>query len=339
MKSPGRLGATVVLGLFLVGAASADTLELKDGRVFHGRYLGGTQAVLRFEINGEVQTFHVSETAALTFTGSSDAASAPAAAAPPVPATAAANPPEPQQAQQPQQPEQPQQAQEAPPPEAAPRPVTSQDVPPRAATTTPQAPALQATAPQAVAGQASSAQAQDPAAQYGEVTIPSGQSLLIRMIDGVDSARNHVGDVFHASLETDLYVGNTLVARKGADVYGQLANAQQAGHFSGSADLQLQLMRIVIDGHDYPLVSSDYNVKGQSRGADTAKKVGGGAIFGAILGAIAGGGRGAAIGATAGSAAGAGVQVFTRGQQVRVPSETLLEFRLQQPAVVTPTQQ
>lgn len=334
MKSPWRMAAAVALGLFLAGAASADTLELKDGRVFHGRYLGGTQAVLRFEINGEVQTFYVSETVAVTFTGNSDATNAAAPAAPPVAAQApaAANPPE---AQQPQQPEQAQQPQEAPLPEAAPRPVVSEDVATPTTASAPPAPASQALAAQAPAG---AAQTGDPAAQYGEVTIPAGQSLLIRMIDGVDSARNHVGDVFHASLETDLYVHGTLVARKGTDVYGQLANAQQAGHFSGSADLQLQLMRIVIDGHDYPLVSSDYNVQGQSRGADTAKKVGGGAIFGAILGAIAGGGRGAAIGATAGSAAGAGVQVLTRGQQVRVPSETLLEFRLQQPAVVTPTQ-
>jgi hypothetical protein len=29
------------------------------------------------------------------------------------------------------------------------------------------------------------------------------------------------------------------------------------------------------------------------------------------------------------------VQVFTRGQQVKVPSETLLEFRLQQPVTIT----
>ncbi|MGC2815872.1 MAG: hypothetical protein WA207_10750, partial [Candidatus Acidiferrum sp.] len=165
-----------------------------------------------------------------------------------------------------------------------------------------------------------------------------GQALLVRMIDGVDSSRNQVGDVFHASLETDLYVHGMLVARKGTDLYGKLANAQTAGHLSGSSELQLQLIRIVIDGHDYPLDSSDYSLKGQSRGADTAKKVGGGAIFGAILGAIAGGGRGAAIGATAGSAAGAGVQILTRGQQVKVPSETLLEFRLQQPAAVTPAQ-
>jgi outer membrane lipoprotein SlyB len=64
----------------------------------------------------------------------------------------------------------------------------------------------------------------------------------------------------------------------------------------------------------------------------------GGAVVGAILGAIAGGGRGAAIGAGAGSAAGAGVQIFTRGKEVKVPSETLLEFRLEKPVPVVATQ-
>jgi hypothetical protein len=171
----------------------------------------------------------------------------------------------------------------------------------------------------------------------GNVTIPAGQSLLVRMIDGVDSSKNHVGDVFHASLETDLYVGSSMVARKGTDVYGRLANAQEAGHMSGSSELQLELTRLVIDGKDYPVVSSDYSLKGKGRGSDTAKKVGGGAVAGAIIGAIAGGGKGAAIGAGVGSAAGGGVQVFTRGQQVKVPSETLLEFRLQQPATVAST--
>jgi hypothetical protein len=291
--------AAVVLGLLFASGATADTLELKDGRVLHGRYLGGTQAVLRFEIRGEVQTFNVSEAVALTFTGSGGSASAPVPAPAPPPPGLSDSAPRPSEQ----------------------TPGTSQEVPPPAARPTSLAP-----------------QAQDPAAQYGEVTIPAGQSLLVRMIDGVDSSKNHVGDVFHASLETDLYANNTLVARKGTDIYGRLANAQEAGHLSGSAELQLELIRIVINGRDYPLVSSDYSLKGKGRGSDTAKKVGGGAVVGAIIGAIAGGGKGAAIGAGAGSAAGAGVQVFTRGQQVKVPSETLLEFRLQQPAVVTAAQ-
>ena len=274
MNRANRFLSAVALGLFFVGAATADTLELKDGRILKGKYLGGTQAVLRFELNGEVQTFSTTEIVALTFTGN------PGHSAPtPAPAAAPAETP--------------------------------------------------AMAP--TAGVASSLSG-------GNVTIPAGQSLLVRMIDGVDSSKNHVGDVFHASLETDLNVSNSIVARKGTDVYGRLANAQEAGHVSGSAELQLELTRIVIDGKDYPIVSSDYSLRGKGRGSDTAKKVGGGAVAGAIIGAIAGGGKGAAIGAGVGSAAGAGVQVFTRGQQVKVPSETLLEFRLQQPVTVAPTQ-
>ena len=158
--------------------------------------------------------------------------------------------------------------------------------------------------------------------------------MMLRMIDGVDSSKNHVGDIFHASLETDLVVNGTVVARKGADVYGRLAEAKEAGHLAGSSELQLELTRMVVNGQDYPVVSSDYSLKGKGRGTNTAEKVGGGAVLGAIIGGIAGGGKGAAIGAGAGSAAGAGVQVFTRGQQVKVPSETLLEFRLQQPVSI-----
>jgi hypothetical protein len=134
-----------------------------------------------------------------------------------------------------------------------------------------------------------------------------------------------------------LNVNGVLVARKGTDVYGRLASADEGGKFSGKSELQLELTRLVLEGRDYPLVSSDYNLQGKSRGADSAKKVGGGAALGAIIGGIAGGGKGAAIGAAAGGGAGAGVQILTKGQQVKVPSETLLEFRLQQSATVTPT--
>jgi len=59
----------------------------------------------------------------------------------------------------------------------------------------------------------------------------------------------------------------------------------------------------------------------------TGEYVGGGALLGTIVGAIAGGGKGAAIGAVAG----AGAQVVTHGRSVRVPAESLLTFRIEQP--------
>ena len=318
MKIWQTLASASALGLLLAGAASADTLELKDGRVLQGRFLGGTQAVMRFEWNGEVRTFSVNDIVALTFTTVyHDQNGAPPASPP-----AQDNSAPPPAAQDNSAPPTPADAPNANAPEAPPSPAT----PPAPPSTTPP-PGARSLSPGAPA----------PTAPGSPITLPVGQSLLVRMIDGVDSKKSNVGDVFHASLETDLTLNGVLVARRGADVYGKLAYAQEAGHFSGSSELELELTRMVVDGTDYPLVSDDYTLKGKGRGGDTAKKVGGGAVLGAIIGGIAGGGAGAAIGAGVGSAAGAGVQVLTHGKEVKVPSETLLEFKLQQPATVNVT--
>ncbi len=167
------------------------------------------------------------------------------------------------------------------------------------------------------------------------VTVPAGTRIMIRMIDGVDSSKNHVGDRFRASLEENLVVNGVVVASKGADVYGRLAEAKEAGHIKGKSQLKLELTDISINRQLQPIMTGEYDVAGKSRGSNTAKKVGGGAAAGAIIGAIAGGGKGAAIGAGVGAGAGTAIQVFTRGEQVRVPSETLLEFRIEQPFTVT----
>src|SRR3981189_2014754 len=87
MNRVNRFISAVGLALFFAGAATADIVELKDGRVLKGKYLAATQAVLRFELNGEVQTFNTADIVALTFTGYSRGAApemAPPAAGAPV---------------------------------------------------------------------------------------------------------------------------------------------------------------------------------------------------------------------------------------------------------------
>jgi hypothetical protein len=333
--------AIPALTLLLATTAPADTLELKDGRVLQGRFLGGTQAVMRFELNGEVRTFNINDIVALTFSTTYHDQNA----APPPSNNQSQDPAPPQQDSQGNGGNPPAQNNAPPPPDAQssnaqpsgaqPQDATPPgDAPPANAPPPPNAPpAPRDTPPPATYSRDRLAQAVPGA----PISVPVGQTLLIRMIDSVDSRKNNVGDVFHASLETDLAVNGYLVAHKGADVYGKLAYTKDSGHFSGAAELELELTRIVVDGTSYPLVSDDYTLKGKGRGGDTAKKVGGGAILGAIIGGIAGGGAGAAIGAGAGGAVGAGVQVFTRGKEVKVPSETLLEFKLQQPATVNAT--
>lgn len=176
--------------------------------------------------------------------------------------------------------------------------------------------------------------ASEPVRAPARVTIPSGTHISVRMIDSVDSSKNRTGQVFRASLDQPIVVDGETVVPSGADISIRLAEAKSAGRMTGSSELELQLVKLKTGGKSYPLVSNSYTAKGKSRGKDTATKVGAGAAIGAVIGAIAGGGKGAAIGAATGAGAGTAIQLATRGQQVKVPSETLLDFVLQQPVAV-----
>ena len=272
MKVSSLLSGLLLTGLaWLAIPASADTLQLKDGRVIQGKFFGGSQANVQFETNGKIELYNVSDIISVTFTGdaAASAMAAPVAAAP------------------------------------------SSGLAPRPAA------------------------AASTSAGSGSVTVPAGTDLLVRMIDSVDSDKNHVGDKFRASLEQDFVVDGVVVAPKGSDVYGRLSEAKEAGHIEGKSELKLELTDISIHNRLQPIMTGDYEVSGKSRGSDTAKKVGIGAVAGTVIGALAGGGKGAAIGAGVGAGAGGAVQVLTRGQQVHVPSETLLSFRISQPFTVS----
>ena len=77
------LSATV-LTLF-IGTAYADVLELKDGTVLKGQYMGGTQSTVRFQVENDMQVVQRQDIVALTF--SNDAA--PKATTPPKSSAAA----------------------------------------------------------------------------------------------------------------------------------------------------------------------------------------------------------------------------------------------------------
>jgi uncharacterized membrane protein YebE (DUF533 family) len=94
------------------------------------------------------------------------------------------------------------------------------------------------------------------------------------------------------------------------------------------------LAKLEYRGRSYRLSSTLYEEQGKARGKQTATRTGIGAAAGAIIGAIAGGGKGAAIGSAVGGGGAVGYQLFTRGQKVKIPSETMLAFRLTAPLTI-----
>ena len=247
-------------------AARADSLVLKNGSVIKGRFTGGSETSITFQVGSSAQTYSIGDLRSLQFDS---------------------------------------EAQE--------------DLPSihsQGQTT------LSATGRYETAGSSRA------------VTIPAGTRISVRTIDGIDSSENGVGYRFEASLEEPLAVDGIVVAPKHTDVYGRLEESKEAGTFAGRTELRLELTGIVVQGQTLPLVTGDYELSGKSKGESTAKRTFGGAAIGSIIGAVAGGGKGAAVGAGTGAGVGAASEIITKGDRLRIPSETLLEFTLEQSVVI-----
>lgn len=267
-----RLNCGLVIALWL-GAhlAWADSLELRNGSVVKGKFIGGTKSEISFQVGSTVQKYNVTDVASLKFDSEG----------------------------------------------------SESDQPKPATTSLPSEP--------------------HPAEDNGTktpayVTIPAGTRITVRTIDAIDSTQNQVGDRFQASLEEPLRVDGIEIVSRDSGVYGRLAESKESGTFTGRSQLRLELTAFVVNGRTVPIVTGEYKLTGKSRGASTARRTVGGAAVGSIIGALAGGGEGAAIGAGVGAGAGAGSETITKGDQVKVPSETLIEFTLQQDVSI-PTRQ
>ncbi len=275
-----RLNCALVVALCLVASiAGADTLKLKNGSLIHGKFQGGTESEISFQVGSSVQKYNITDIVSLEFDFQGIASDKPASPAGDKPAA-------------------------------------------------PESDKL--AAPESSLPDAPETVKQDEISTSGKVTIPAGTRISVRTLDVIDTTEKQAGDPFQASLVEPLVVEGKVIVAKDADVYGRLIESRESGTFTGRSQLRLELTGIVVNGRTVRVVTEEYDMTGKSRGASTAERTVTGAALGSIIGAAAGGGEGAAIGAGVGAAAGAGSQTITKGDQIRVPSETLLEFTLQQ---------
>lgn len=311
MKANKRILVALLLmgGLASLPSVShADVLILKDGQAITGKYQGGDTGGITFLVGGEYRRYSISDVHSLTILplGSSSAQSAPPYDPPP------------------------------PPPQgpgyssgrSAPAPAPN--YPPPA----PYPPSNSSSGGNSGGGWSTrSSNDQDSRPSSNDqgsmgVTVPSGTTLTVRMIDPVDSSVNQTGETFRASLDEPLVVSGRTIAPRGANVTTKLVSVEEAGRVTGRSELALVLYDVAIDGRKYEITTEQVSQQGSSRGQQSAVRIGGLAAIGAVIGAIAGGGGGAAKGAAAGAGAGTAVQVLTHGASVKIPAETRLDFTL-----------
>lgn len=167
-----------------------------------------------------------------------------------------------------------------------------------------------------------------PPPAFRSVTLASGSTIPVRITQTLDSATTQQGENFSGVVATDVIIDGLVAIPQGTPITGRVDEVHEAAHFKGSSLLTVELTSINRKGEKIPVTTEPFSKEGAGRGKNTAEKVGGGAAVGAILGGLLGGGKGAAIGAASGGALGAGANTVTKGQQVQIPSETLIRFRL-----------
>ncbi|MEH6452711.1 MAG: hypothetical protein V7782_06675 [Psychromonas sp.] len=181
---------------------------------------------------------------------------------------------------------------------------------------------LQGTTAQAPTAASPSSAATKPNAT-GPVTVSAGTTLTVRMMESVNTRHNKTGQRFTAQLEANLMSGDTVVAPKGAQVYGVLTNVKKAGRIAGSAAMTFELRDISIDNVMVAIRTQPVSGEGQNTARSSVGKTARGAAIGGLIDG--------SDGAKTGAKVGVGAAILTKGDDIELPQGTLVDFILAAP--------
>jgi hypothetical protein len=180
------------------------------------------------------------------------------------------------------------------------------------------------------------AAAKKKAAEVVTLTIPADTPLGIRLGSAIDTGTAQNGAEFDGTLAEAISVGGTVVAPVGSAVTGRVTKAVSSGRLKTPAEIHLVLTSLTVKGgKKVDITTSTWSMKGESHAKRNVTMIGGGAGAGALIGGLAGGKKGAAIGAAVGAGAGTAGAAATGKDEITLPAETALSFKLSSAVQVT----
>src|SRR5579863_7689374 len=168
------------------------------------------------------------------------------------------------------------------------------------------------------------------------IVVPAGTTLTVTVSQALSSKTSQTGQTFIGTLAQPVSVGGKTAIPAGSTVSGTVVAAQAKGKIKGQGELTLTLTSVTVRGQTYNIQTGAWDSTVKGKGKRTAVATGGGAAGGALIGGIAGGGKGAGIGALVGAGAGLVGGTLTGNQQIEIPAESALSFRLSAPLTLPP---
>jgi TolA-binding protein len=167
----------------------------------------------------------------------------------------------------------------------------------------------------------------------GEVEIPAGTEMDVRLSNVLNSGTAQVEDRFEATTLADLTVNGLTAVPEGSVVRGVVSAVEPATRTNRTARMTVSFDQVTVGGRVYPIRGTvSQALEGEGIRGETGR-VGAGAGVGAILGGILGGFKGAMAGILIG---GGGTIAATEGQELNLPQGSVLRMRLDSPVRMQP---
>lgn len=193
------------------------------------------------------------------------------------------------------------------------------------------------------------------------VIVGAGTPFTAQLSSGINTATATAGETVLAVLNNPIYLNGIVVIPAGTQISGTITQVSPAKNFQAGAGgkIEMEFNRLTTpDGRIIPLQASvqetDFGLSGQGKGARirrgltiTAAGAAAGALLGTAVGGVVAGspdirngqaiGKGAIYGTTIGAGIGALVALTKKGNDLLIPSGTIIPLVLDQPLRINDT--
>jgi hypothetical protein len=175
-----------------------------------------------------------------------------------------------------------------------------------------------------------------PLPETVQVTLPVGTRFKVQLNQSIRTSTERSGQSFFATLKEPLLLGDKTIFPAGIPFIGNISGIVESGHFSGTALIELQLVRVILpDQSTYSLNTKPFQKTGRTHLLRNIGMIGTGAILGAGLGTLLGKVPGALAGIGLGGGIGAVLAYVTGKEDLFLKTGTELVFTLSAPLTVT----
>jgi hypothetical protein len=182
------------------------------------------------------------------------------------------------------------------------------------------------------AGRSTASTPSSRSASSGQLEVPAGTELDVRLTNTLNSGTAQVEDRFEGTALTDLLVDNRLAIPAGAVFRGVVTSVERGTRTNRTSRLAVSFDQVTINNRSYPLRATVTQALEGEGIRGEAGRTAAGAGVGAIIGGILGGFKGALAGLIIG---GGGTIAATEGKEVELPQGSVLRVRVDSPLLIS----